>query len=158
MIYYSDEIAQISQVAGLIHLNKLPMDRVPTVDQLLEICTFASTVQGMPLFLGKDEFGNEVFRINFGKASGLGLQTVYYLLTAFFNPVDSNLTDSNPLDWKFFKVCSMPKYLTKISAFILHTLRMDQPGKILVVYGIQKIYREIAGLVKTTKELSGSFG
>lgn len=149
MVYYSDAGIHIGQVAGAIHLNKLPADQVPELEELIK--SFAGdrvAVDGIPFRLGWDEFGAEIFTLHFGKARSLGLQAVSFILSAH----------SNPLDWKFFNVRVPINYFTKISAFIFHQFKLDKLERIIVARGIQKSYRDIVALVRQTKELSKSHG
>jgi len=151
MIYYANTGVLTSRVAGSIHLNKLPMERIPAIKELIahfENSGGAPANFGAPLFLGKDESGNEVFGLDFAGEPGLGLQTVYFLLTAH----------SNPLDWKFFNVKVSSHFYTVIGAFVYNKLKLDRLGKHIFAYGIQESYQDIVALVKKAKELSRSFG
>lgn len=143
MVYYSDTNKQIGQVAGAIHLNKLPVDQVPAIEELINSFS-GRAADGIPLQLGRDEFDTEIYTLHFGKARGLGLQTVCFILSAH----------SNPLDWKFFNVRVTMHYFAKISAFIFHQLKLDKLESIIVAHEIQRSYRDIAALVRQTKELS----
>jgi hypothetical protein len=149
MVYYSETKTQVGQVAGAIHLNKLPVNQVPAIEQLMDnFVDHKIAGQGTPIRLGSDEFGNEIFTLYLGKVGGLGLQTVYFLLSAH----------SNPLDWKFFNVPITMGYFARITAFILRQLNLDRLEKKVVARSIQKNYRDIAALVRQTKELSMNHG
>lgn len=149
LVYYSDTKPQIGPVAAAIHLNRLPEDQVPEIQQLINSFTSSFTGHrvindGIPLHLGWDESGNEIFSLHLGKVWGLGLQTAGFLLSNF----------SNPLDWKFFNVHLTMNLKLRAGAFISNRLNLDKLERILVARGIQKHYREIVALVRKTKELS----
>jgi hypothetical protein len=145
LVYYSDTKPQVGPVAAAIHLNQLPADQVPEIQQLIDSFTSHRVPgDGVPLWLGWDESGNDIFTLHLGKAWGLGLQTVGFLL---FN-------DSNPLDWKFFNVRLTMNFSLKAGAFISSRLNLDKLERTLVARGIQKSYRDIVALVRKTKELS----
>lgn len=149
MVYYSDTKTQVGQVAAAIHLNNLPADQIPEIQQLIN--SFAGqgiAGDGVPLRLGWDESGNEIFTLHFGRVWGLGLQTVCFLLSAH----------SNPLDWKFFNVRMPMNWWLRVSVFLLNQLKLDKLERILIARKIQKSYRDIVALVRKTKELSKTDG
>jgi hypothetical protein len=148
VVYYSNIIPQIGQVAAAIHLNRLPPDQVPEIEWLIESFTGDEFTIGVPVRRGLDELGHEIFTIHWGKNWGLGLQTVGFLLSAH----------SNPLDWKFFNVWPSSNFSIRAGDMILHHLKSFKPAQYWVARGIQKQYGEIVTLVGKTKELSKTDG
>jgi hypothetical protein len=145
LFYYCYGRAHSSVVAGLIHLNRLPRDRVPNVKEIISASGFDQSDQqdfGIPYFLGEDEQNNEVFIIGFGGVPNLGLQTIYYLLERM----------GNPLEWKFYNSLASIGWLTKTGGFISKKLKLSSLGKYLAALGIQKSYLSLVELVKNVKE------
>ncbi|NLW46948.1 MAG: DUF3189 family protein [Firmicutes bacterium] len=145
LFYYCYGRAHSSVVAGLIHLNRLPRDRVPNVNEIISAPGFDQSNQpdiGIPYFLGKDRHNNEVFIIGFGSAPDLGLQTIYYLLAQM----------GNPLEWKFYNSLASIGWLTKIGGFISKKLKVSSIGKYLAALGIQNSYSSLVELVKNVEE------
>lgn len=144
LFYYCYGRAHSSVITGWIHLNHLPMDRVPTVNEIISMPGFDQSDAddfGTPCFLGKDEFDNEVFIIGFGGESGLGLQTIYFI----------NNWLGNPIEWKFINALATVGWLTKIGGFISKKLNWPHLGKYLAALGIQRSYSNLAQLVKSVK-------
>lgn len=145
VIYYSNTRLPVSQVAAAIHLNRLPPDRVPQIQSLIESFASGETINdGVPVRLGQDESGNEIFVLHLGKAWSLGLQTMGFMLSAYFNP----------LDWKFFNVGLTFKFPIRAWASVLNQLKLTKLEQKLVAREIQKKYLEITELVRKIKELS----
>lgn len=145
LFYYCYGRAHSSVVAGLIHLNKLPKDRVPDIKEIVSAPGFDQSDKsdfGIPYFLGKDECNNEVYIIGFGGAPNLGLQTICYLLERM----------GNPLEWKFYNSLASIGWLTKIGGFLSKKLKLSRIGKYLAALGIQKTYSNLVELVQTAKE------
>ena len=145
VVYYSDTTLPASQVAAAIHLNLLPLYQVPEKRQLIRsLAGLKISDNGVPLWLGRDESGNEVFALHFGRAWSLGLQTVGYILSVHHNP----------LEWKFFKVSLKLKFPFRVWFFILKHLKLAKLEQECTGGEIQKQYWEIATIVRKTKELS----
>lgn len=146
LFYYCYGRAHSSVIAGWIHLNRLPSDRIPSIKEILAIPEFDwsnSEDFGEPYFLGKDKNDNEVFIIGFGGEPALGLQTIFFLLERF----------GDPNEWKFYNSLSSIGWLTKIGGFISKKLKITPVGKYLAALGIQKSYFNLVKLVGTAKEI-----
>lgn len=144
LFYYCYGRAHSSVITGWIHLNRLPKDQTPTVKEIISTPGFDKSDDrdfGAPYFLGKDEFGNEVFIIGFGGEPGLGLQTICFL----------NDRLGNPMEWKFYNSLAAVGWLTKIGGFISKKLKWPYLGRYLAALGIQKSYSKLAELVKSVK-------
>lgn len=145
LFYYCYGRAHSSVVAGSIHLNRLPSDRIPNVKEILAVPEFDRSDSGdfgIPYFLGRDECGNEVFIIGFGGGVGLGLQTIYFLLEQL----------GEPIEWKFFNSLESVGWLTKVGGIISKKLGWSRLGKYLAALGIQKSYQNLVELVRKAKE------
>lgn len=145
LFYYCYGRAHSSVIAGWIHLNRLPRDRIPSVKEILAISEFDRSDSGdfgEPYFLGRDEFGNEVFIIGFGGEAALGLQTIGFLLERL----------GDPLEWKFYNSLGSIGWLAKMGGFISKKLKLTSVGRYLAALGIQKSYYNLVELVSTVKE------
>lgn len=145
LFYYCYGRAHSSVIAGYIHLNRLPRERIPSVKEIIAVPEFDqsdSSDFGIPYYLGKDECDNEVFIIGFGGEAPLGLQTIYFLLEQL----------GDPLEWKFYNSLNAIGWLTKIGGFISKQLKWSRLGRYLAALGIQKSYLRLVELVKKVKE------
>ena len=145
LFYYCYGRAHSSVIAGWLHLNRLPTDRIPSVKEILAIPEFDRSESkdfGEPYFLGKDEYGNEVFIIGFGGEAGLGLQTVYFLLERW----------GDPAEWKFYNSLSSIGWLAKTGGVISKKLKLACVGRYLAALGIQRSYFNLVELVNKVKE------
>jgi hypothetical protein len=106
-----------------------------------------SNRDGVPEFIGTDEFNHQIFLLNFGADLKLGLQTVCFYLQEH----------SNPLDWKFFNITTEPDSFW-IGGRILLELKMIGMGRKMIMVGIQKYYNQISNQVKKAKELCKNLG
>lgn len=67
VIYHCVGGAHSSVVASAIHLNRLPTDKVPSVDDLLNISYFdAMTIKdrGKIIYRGTDEYGHRIYTMS----------------------------------------------------------------------------------------------
>ncbi len=144
LFYYCYGRAHSSVISGVIHLNRLPSDRVPSVREILAVPEFDqsdSSDYGIPYLLGRDEFDNEIYIIGFGGKDALGLQTIYFLLEQF----------GNSIEWKFFNSLGSIGWLTKVGGFISKKLKWPRLGKYLAALGIKKSYPNLVKLVRAVK-------
>jgi hypothetical protein len=148
LFYYCYGRAHSSVIAGSIHLNKLPADRIPSVKEILAIPEFDRNDSGNfgePYFLGQDERGNDVFIIGFGGEASLALQTICFLLERL----------EDPAEWKFYNSLNSIGWLAKMGGFISKRLKLVTVGRYLAALGIQKSYFNLVELVKMVKEKEG---
>lgn len=146
LFYYCYGRAHSSVIAGWLHLNRLPTDRIPSVEEILAIPEFDRSESkdfGEPYFLGEDEHGNEVFIIGFGSEAGLSLQTVYFLLERL---------GGDPAEWKFYNSLGSIGWLAKTGGFISKKLKLTCVGRYLAALGIQRSYFKLVALVNEVKE------
>lgn len=145
LFYFCYGRAHSSVIAGNIHLQRLPADRIPTIKEIIAVPEFDKSNYrdfGIPYFLGKDQNGHEVYIIGFGKNHLLALQTINFLLNQI----------SNPLEWRFYNALDQIGLLTKIGGFISRNLKIVTIGRYLAALGIQKSYFQLVKLVESTKE------
>jgi hypothetical protein len=136
-------------IAGYIHVNKLPLNRVPMFHEILKIAEFDNSHgrdYGIPYFLGKDDCQNEIYILGFGKERALGLQTIFHLL----------LEDPPSTEWKFLNALDQINWLTRIGGFLSQQLKLVYIGKNLAARGIQMTYFKIVKLVTAEKERYGN--
>lgn len=145
IFYYCLARAHSSVIAGYLHLNRLPSDRVPSVGEILAVAEFDKSEpkdRGVPYYLGLDEYENEVYIIGLGKDRGLALQTILNVLKE----------RANLLEWRFFNTLSEIDWVTRIGGFLSRSLHIPV-GRIISAWGIQRSYAGLTALVKRTKEL-----
>lgn len=66
VIYHDVGGAHSSCVCANIHINKLPTDIIPDINQILSLPTFdkiSKNEYGRLIYIGKDEFGAEVYTL-----------------------------------------------------------------------------------------------
>lgn len=66
VVYHDVGGTHSSATAANIHINRLPMDRVPNKNELLKLPTFDKLMKcerGHLMYIGEDEFGNKVYTL-----------------------------------------------------------------------------------------------
>jgi hypothetical protein len=147
LFYFCYGRAHSSVIAGYIHLQKLPGDRIPSIKEIIAVPEFDKANPGdfgIPYFLGKDDLGREVYVIGFGKNHLLALQTIHYILINQGN---------DPSDWHFLNALNKIGILTKIGGFLSRNLKIVTIGRYLAALGIQKSYFQLIKLVELAKEI-----
>ncbi|MGE5582633.1 MAG: DUF3189 family protein [Bacillota bacterium] len=149
IFYYCFARSHSSVIAGHIHLGNLPLERLPSIKEIINAPGFdQSTVKevGIPYFLGKDPQGREIYIIGFGSKQQLALQTIGFVLEG----------SNHQHDWRFINTLDKIGYLTKIGGFLSRSMGIVVLGRYLAARGIQKNYWRLVELVEKTKELGSS--
>ena len=152
LFYFCYGRSHSSVIAGYIHLQKLPLDRIPSIQEILAIPEFDQANPrdfGVSYFLGRDTGDNEVYIIGFGKDHQFALQTIHYIL------IDRGY---NPLDWHFFNALDQIGTLTRIGGYLSRRLKLITLGRHLAALGIQKSYSQLVKLVESVKEKNNQMG
>jgi hypothetical protein len=147
IVYYCFGRAHSSVIAGNLHLGRLPMDRLASMDEIMNTPEFDQADRedrGIPFWLGKDSAGNDVYILGLANQRQLGLQAIFYIL---HNRVDLR-------EWKFINTLQTINWTTRIGGFTSRTLKMVFPGRWIVTKGIQSSYWRLVKLVRGVKELS----
>ncbi|TCL69340.1 uncharacterized protein DUF3189 [Hydrogenispora ethanolica] len=147
IFYFCYGRAHSSIIAAYLHLNRLPMERIPTVREITSLGEFDkadSSDRGIPLYMGKDPHGNEVYVLGFGSQRSLSLETLYFILHE----------RANLKEWRFFDTLATINWITRIGGFLSRRLKMVTPGRTIVAWGIRGSYWRLVRLVKKVKELT----
>lgn len=147
IFYFCYGRAHSSIIAAYLHLNQLPMDKIPNVRDIIRLPEFDKadvSDRGIPLYMGTDASGNEVYVLGFGTQRLLGLETIYFTLNQRVNPKD----------WRFFNTLTTINGITRFGGFLSRGLKMVFPGRMIVAWGIRQSYWRLVRLVKKVKELT----
>ncbi len=147
LFYFCFGRAHSSVISAYLHLNRLPLDRLPTLKELIALPEFDKAdqcEQGIPLLMGTDSNGNEIYILGLGKNRLLGLQTIYFTLKARVNVKE----------WRFIDSMRTINTITRIGGFMSRELHWVFPGRLIVAWGIRQSYWKLVDLVKNVKELS----
>ncbi len=137
-----------SSLASAVHLNKLPQDRIPTKDEILNTDYFNKLSykdMGRIIYRGTDEEGNKVFSVGRGTSRVL-LPCLKNLITMLHNECGLNekIVLSNMTPTVTFPMT--------VGGFLSRGLGIDFLGVPILLIGAQQAYRNIVEVVKFTKE------
>lgn len=141
-----------SSLASAIHLGKLPPDRIPTRDEILNIEYFNKLTNkdmGKIIYRGIDEEGNKVYSVGRGTSKVL-LPCMGNLITLLHNECGLN-------DKIIFSNMSptVPPAMT-MGGMFSRGLKIDFIGVPLLVMGAKQTFMTIAEVVDRTKQLAKS--
>lgn len=137
-----------SSLASAVHLKKLPLDRIPTSEEILNTDHFNRLTykdMGRIIFRGTDEEGNKVFSVGRGTSRVL-IPCLENLLKLLHEENDFN-------DKIIFSNMSptVPFAMT-IGGFFSRGLHIDPVGVPLLVIGAKQAYPKVIAIVNKTKE------
>lgn len=137
-----------SSLAAAIHLKKLPLDRIPTKEEILNADYFNKLNykdMGRIIYRGTDEEGNKVYSIGRGTSKVL-IPCLENLITLLHNEYGFN-------DKIIFSNMSptVPPAMT-MGGFFSRGLKINIVGVPLLVIGAKQAYEKIIKLVDKTKE------
>lgn len=136
-----------SVLAASYHLKKLPIDRPPTKNEILNIELFNKLTiddRGKFFYHGKDDEGNKVFTIGRGNS-----KILVPALYNFFKLLD----EENPIEEKiiFSTTCNFIPLAMAIGGFTAVRLRANFIGVPLLILGTKQTYKNIIRVVEYTK-------
>lgn len=139
-----------SALAAAYHLRKLPKDRLPTKEEILNLDIFNKLTpkdMGRIIFHGTDENGDKVYTM--GRS---GSKVVLPAMTNLVTVLDEN---DKLKDKVVFSNASptVPLAMT-FGGLFSRRLHIDFIGVPLLVKGAQQTYRNIISLVERTKKLA----
>jgi len=137
-----------SSLASAIHLGKLPIDRVPSREDILNTDYFDRLTykdMGSIIFRGQDKWGNKVYTLGRGTSKALlpallNLLSLLKLECGFKEEVV--LINASP---------TVPPLMT-MGGFLSRGIKLHFIGRPLLALGAQQTYFNIVKLVKTTLE------
>ncbi len=137
-----------SSLASAVHLKKLPLDRIPTTEEILGTDYFNklnSKDMGKIIYRGTDDEGNKVYTIGRGTSRILipCLKDLIILLHQ-----ESGLNERII----FSNMSPTVPFSMTMGGFLSRALGMDLIGVPLLVLGAKQCYRQIIDIVNRTKE------
>lgn len=145
IIYYCYGGTHSSVITAAIHTNKLPKDKIPKKYEFINLPYFdkiESQLIGTPFFYGYDNYQNEIYILGMGKAKPININTISSLIE-IENIPDGKVIMINTLKFVNFYV--------RIGGFLSRRLKIVNPGRQLVIYGLKKNYHQFVEVVKRTK-------
>lgn len=138
-----------SILASAIHLKRLPVDRIPTKQEILDIEYFNRLNykdMGRLIFHGTDEEGNQVFTVGRGISKAL--------IPAMRNLAITLCRYKGVNERFLFVNCSatVPPLMT-LGGFFSRALHLDFIGVPLLTAGTRQTYNNITKLVEKSKEI-----
>ncbi|MFZ5988875.1 MAG: DUF3189 family protein [Bacillota bacterium] len=137
-----------SSIASAIHLNKLPENRIPTKEEILNTEYFNKLTpkdMGKIIYRGTDEDGNKIFTVGRG-SSKVVLPCMKNLITLFHNEyglsqkvILSNMSPTVP-------------FLMSVGGFVSRRIGIDPIGIPLLITGVRQSYMRVVEIVNKTKE------
>lgn len=145
VIYHDVGGAHSTAVAANLHINKLPMDRVPNKEELLDLPTFDKIEKdqiGRLMYIGEDEHKIKVYT----------LARMYNpnLVVSVINDMYSSLLGN---DKGLFVVDTKPtvNLLMNIGGYTSRKLHWVNFGRPIVTKGTQQAYMDIVNVVRNVK-------
>lgn len=142
-----------SSLASAVHLKKLPLDRIPTRDEILGTDHFNKLTykdMGRIIYRGTDDEGNKVFSVGRGTSKVL-IPCLENLVKILHNEYGFNekmiFSNMSP---------TVPPVMT-VGGFFARGLGIDSIGVPLLVIGAKQAYRKIIEIVNHTKEAAKTF-
>lgn len=138
-----------SILASAVHLKRLPIDRIPTKQEILDIEFFNRLTykdMGRLIYHGTDEEGNQVYTVGRGTSRAL--------IPAMRNLAIALCRDKGINERFAFINCSatVPPLMT-MGGFFSRALHMDFIGVPLLTAGARQTYNNITKLVEKSKEI-----
>jgi hypothetical protein len=138
-----------SVLAASYHMNKLPLDRAPTRQEILGIELFNKlryTDRGKFFYHGLDDEGNKVFTIGRGNS-----KILVPALYNFYQLIDSEFEQQEKII--FSTTCNAVPLAMAIGGFTSVRLRFHFIGVPLLILGTKQTYKNIINIVQQTKEV-----
>ncbi|AGK97993.1 DUF3189 family protein [Clostridium pasteurianum] len=145
IIYHDVGGAHSTAIAANLHINRLPMDRLPSKKELLDLPTFDKVEKadlGHLLYIGQDEFGAKVYTLGRKYRPDLVIPAVEDMYSALHGDGEGlYIVDTHP-------TVNLPM---KIGGFTSRQLKWVRFGRPIVTYGSIKAYMDIVNIVKAVK-------
>lgn len=147
IVYYSFSRFPFGQIAGYIHLNKLPANRIPSIKEILATVPGEKPRthqrQGIPYFFGIDDKGHAVYGMDLGINCPLALQVLCHSLHQY----------DHPLAWKFYNILDTNDYLLQLLS-LPYGVVPNIYGRYLLARGVRRIYPRLIGKITDIKEMN----
>ncbi len=146
IIYHCVGGAHSSVLATAIHLNKLPMDRKPSIDDILNISYFDTMIkrdQGKIIYRGTDENGHRIYN--------LSRQFVPHLVIPVIEDT-WKLLNGNCDNLMIVSTLSTVNLLMRLGGFTSRRMNWIKFGRPIVAKGSLQSYFHLVDIVKDTKK------
>ncbi|MCT4564865.1 MAG: DUF3189 family protein [Maledivibacter sp.] len=145
VIYHDIGGSHSSVVATYIHLNRLPVDRIPSTKEILEVPMFdklQKNQRGRLIFHGIDEYENRIYT----------LSRLYYK-QPITNAITSipNMIGLKENELALVDTSPSVNFMMQLGGGSSRKLKMVRFGRPIVAYGVTKAYGDIVDLVNKTK-------
>lgn len=144
IIYHDVGGTHSTAAAANIHINNLPMDRVPDKSELLALPTFDKIQKnqlGHLIYIGKDEFGSKVYTMGRRYSPELVLPAMKDIFNIVGAKEELKIIDTHPT----------VNIWMKIGGYTSRKLGIVSVGRPIVTYGTLKAYESIVDIVKEVK-------
>ena len=144
ILYYGDGHIRLTVVIGLIHLGKLPWNRVPSIAGLFNVLNdreFPVLPKGAPTYLGNDGQNNQIYLINLGKSQTFGLQAIKHILSE----------NKAMEEWQFFSALEGSDLLVKAGGIFIEFFHLIRIGNLFSAFGIRRRYNRLVNFVRRIK-------
>ncbi|UNC92474.1 DUF3189 family protein [Candidatus Contubernalis alkaliaceticus] len=146
IIYHCYGSAHSSVIASAIHVGMLPKNRIPSTEEIITIPHFDQTRReeiGNPFYIGRDEYGIEVYIIGMANNKEVLIRSIDSLLK-IYNIPENQLVLVNSL--------SQINMITRVGGYLSRRLGMVKVGRPLTIKGVKKAYYQFVDLVDSVKE------
>lgn len=146
VIYHDVGGAHSTAVAANIHINKLPMNRIPSKQEILNLPTFDKIEKeqvGHLVYIGKDEFNAQIYTLSRQRKPNLVISAV----TDMYNILHGNTNELIIVDTK-----PAVNLLMNIGGFTSRRLHWVSFGRPIVTKGTQQAYMDLVDMVKNVKK------
>ncbi|GAV22300.1 DUF3189 family protein [Carboxydothermus pertinax] len=143
IIYHCYGGAHSSVVMAAIHLGHLPMERIPSSYEIMNMPLYEKQEgeeHGAFFYCGRDEFGNDVYVLGRRSLNLVVEPVLKYLATKFAEKI---------LVVNAVTYVNLPM---KIGGFLSRRLKLIFLGRPLVLWGTRKTYHKFTAEVKKIKE------
>lgn len=145
VVYHDVGGTHSTVIAAAIHLNRLPMDMLPSMKDILNVPLFDKLEkkdQGRLIYHGQDEYGNQIYTIH--------RQYVPQLITNTIGSV-FDMVGRDRKEILFVDTSVTVNHLMRIGGGSSRRLGLVAFGRPLVAYGTLKAYPKIVAVVQKTK-------
>ncbi|OYD09730.1 DUF3189 family protein [Paludifilum halophilum] len=153
IIYQCYGSAHSSIIAAAIHLNRLPSNRAPTMEEILSLPDFDQArddAMGILFYKGDDERGNSVYTIGLGRNWREGQRVIRSLW---------QLLGRNEEECRLVHALDRITLLTKVGGALSRRYGIPSLGRPLAAWGIRRSYPRLLTLVEQVKnDSSGKSG
>ncbi|MDF2548046.1 MAG: hypothetical protein K0R93_2944 [Anaerosolibacter sp.] len=145
VVYHDPRGTHSSVIAAAVHLNLLPLDKIPSKQDILNVPLFDHLGKkdlGRLIFHGKDEYENQIYTIGCHHAS----QLITHALPSVFQMIDKDANEILCID----TTRTMNLWI-QAGSLSSRQLGIVDIGRFLLSHGILNAYPKIVSIVKNTK-------